>query len=71
MKWREIEIPDPKPKPRRRHSAVIVSGALVMFGGFDGSFFNDLHILDLETESKNIISPQESTIAEDYHSLIN
>ena len=47
MKWREYEIADPKPKPRRRHSAVFISGTLVMFGGFDGSFFNDLNILDL------------------------
>jgi N-acetylneuraminic acid mutarotase len=48
MKWKEIEFNDPKPKPRRRHSAIILSGSLIMFGGFDGSFFNDINILDLE-----------------------
>jgi N-acetylneuraminic acid mutarotase len=47
MKWREIEIADPKPKPRRRHSAIFVSGSLIMFGGFDGGFYDDLNILDL------------------------
>ncbi len=46
MKWKEIEFCDMKPKPRRRHSAVFVSGALIMFGGFDGSFYNDLHVID-------------------------
>ena len=47
MKWREIEFADPKPKARRRHSSVFISGALVMFGGFDGTFFNDINILDI------------------------
>jgi N-acetylneuraminic acid mutarotase len=45
-KWREVETADPKPKPRRRHSAIFVSGSLILFGGFDGNFYNDLHVLD-------------------------
>jgi hypothetical protein len=49
MKWREIEIAEPRPKPRRRHSAIFVSGCLIMFGGFDGGFYNDLNILDLSS----------------------
>lgn len=47
MKWREVIIADPKPKARRRHSAVFISGSLVMFGGFDGNFYNDLNIMDM------------------------
>jgi hypothetical protein len=31
---------------------VFVSGALVMFGGFDGSFFNDINILDFQGPEK-------------------
>jgi N-acetylneuraminic acid mutarotase len=42
MTWKELEINGPLPKPRRRHSAVFVSGSLLMFGGFDGNFYNDL-----------------------------
>lgn len=45
-KWSNIEINGITPKPRRRHSAIFVSGSLVMFGGFDSSFYNDLHVLD-------------------------
>ena len=52
MKWKEIEICEPKPKPRRRHSALFISGALVMFGGFDGNFYNDLNVLDFQTAKK-------------------
>lgn len=44
--WREIEVTGQLPKARRRHSAIFMSGALVMFGGFDGNFYNDLNILD-------------------------
>lgn len=42
-----------------------------MFGGFDGSFYNDLHILDFQTIKKKIIKLSESTMLEDYHQLIN
>lgn len=71
MKWKEIEFNDPKPKPRRRHSAIILSGSLIMFGGFDGSFFNDINILDLEQGEKGVINIPKSTISEDYYSLVN
>jgi Kelch motif len=46
MKWKELDIAGPLPKARRRHSSLFVNGSLVMFGGFDGNFFNDLNILD-------------------------
>lgn len=55
MKWKELEIVSPLPKPRRRHSAVFVSGSLVLFGGFDGNFYNDLHILDFQSCKKQIV----------------
>ena len=47
MKWSEIGINHQLPKARRRHSAVFISGSLVMFGGFDGEFFNDMHVMHL------------------------
>ena len=53
-KWTEIEIADPKPKPRRRHSALFISGSLIMFGGFDGTFFNDVSILNMNKDN-NVI----------------
>lgn len=62
MRWKEIPITQTHPKPRRRHSAVFVSEALVMFGGFDGNFYNDLNILDFMSVKKQIISIQQSTI---------
>lgn len=49
MSWVQLEIGHPIPKPRRRHSCILVSNCLVMFGGFDGEFFNDLNIIDLNT----------------------
>jgi len=71
MKWREINIGESKPKPRRRHSALFISGSLVMFGGFDGNFYNDLNILDFQAPKKQIIDIQPSTINVDYQSLVN
>ncbi|CDW71485.1 kelch repeat [Stylonychia lemnae] len=68
--WKQLEIYGPLPKPRRRHSALFVSGAIVMFGGFDGSFFDDLHILDLQSASKQIIHIQTSSINFDYLKLV-
>jgi hypothetical protein len=42
-----------------------------MFGGFDGSFFNDMHLLDLHKSSKQTITIQPSQIELDYFSLVN
>ena len=73
MKWSKVEIGHPIPKPRRRHSCIFISNCLVMFGGFDGEFFNDLNVMDLHHNSRGIentyIDP--SRIDSDYLSLLN
>jgi hypothetical protein len=46
MRWKELDVQGLAPVPRRRHSAIFVSGSIVMFGGFDGKFYDDLNILD-------------------------
>jgi N-acetylneuraminic acid mutarotase len=56
MKWREVEFNGVLPKARRRHSAVFVSGSLVMFGGFDGNFYNDLNICDFSRPAKQVLT---------------
>ena len=45
-----------------------------MFGGFDGEFFNDLNILDLEylsNERLQIAKNEKSTWSSDFSSLVN
>lgn len=42
-----------------------------MFGGFDGSFYNDLNILDLQNTDRAAIQIRKSTISNDYQSLVN
>jgi len=61
------------PKPRRRHSAVFVSSSLVMFGGFDGEFFNDLHILNFGQDYLRQVHRKESStsLLEDYAKLVD
>lgn len=46
-RWFEIALKSRIPKPRRRASAVFISSSLVMFGGFDGEFYNDLYALHI------------------------
>ena len=74
MSWKKIEVGHPIPKPRRRLSCILVSKSLVMFGGFDGNFFNDLHSLDMKVHSKhNKFNTQEapSTKDRDFYEMIN
>jgi hypothetical protein len=66
MKWKEVELTGVLPKARRRHSAVFVSNSLIMFGGFDGNFYNDLNILDFSRPTKQVFTIQPSTIDQDY-----
>ena len=41
-----------------------------MFGGFDGRFYDDLHVLDFQTHRKQNISIQQSSLIKDYCGLI-
>jgi hypothetical protein len=36
-----------QPKPRRRHSGGFIGSCLVLFGGFDGNYFNDHFYINL------------------------
>ena len=50
QKWKTVSLVESKtPKSRRRHSCVMIGRSIVMFGGFDGEFFNDLHVLPLKS----------------------
>ena len=71
MKWREIEFNGVLPKPRRRHSALFVSNSLVMFGGFDGNFFNDLNIVDLNQTTKSQVIVSQTSITQDYLKMVD
>ena len=43
-----------------------------MFGGFDGEFFNDLHVMDLEFNKRGLATPiDNSTISRDFASMVN
>mmetsp|Transcript_12203 Transcript_12203/g.22618 ORF Transcript_12203/g.22618 Transcript_12203/m.22618 type:complete len:1213 (-) Transcript_12203:989-4627(-) len=50
LTWNELsEVKGVPPSPRDRHSAVVVGGYMLIFGGSDGlSRMNDLHAFDLE-----------------------
>lgn len=68
--WSPLQIDQSAPKPRRRHSCILVSGCVVMFGGFDGEFYNDLHLLDVLPTQKDVnVTP--STKAQDYLGMVN
>jgi N-acetylneuraminic acid mutarotase len=70
MQWQQLDVGHPLPKPRRRHSCILISNCLVMFGGFDGEFFNDLNVLNLQPNfKKSVIS--ESTKDQDFNRLVN
>jgi N-acetylneuraminic acid mutarotase len=51
--WEKLDLPSP-PNPRRRHSAVFISSSLVIFGGFDGEFHNDMHVFHTLPRSDKI-----------------
>ena len=35
------------PKARRRHTSCFVGSCLLIFGGFNGEYFNDLHYINV------------------------
>ena len=52
----------------------MVSNSLVMFGGFDSEFYNDLHALNLDMVSNQQIEKklsEQSSKDSDYESMID
>lgn len=42
-----------------------------MFGGFDGNFYNDLHILHTNKPIKESVKVSQSTLHQDLASVVN
>ena len=40
------------PKARRRHSACFLGSSMLIFGGFNGEYFNDLHYINITASKK-------------------
>lgn len=74
MSWKEIKVGHPIPKPRRRLSCILVSKALIMFGGFDSEFYNDLHALNLDMISNQSVQKKQQELSskdQDYEEMID
>lgn len=44
---KSLKVGGDAPKPRRRHSACFLGSSMLIFGGFNGEYFNDLHYLNI------------------------
>jgi N-acetylneuraminic acid mutarotase len=42
------------PKARRRHSACFLGSSMLIFGGFNGEYFNDLHYINVYSTKKKV-----------------
>lgn len=51
------------PKARRRHSAVFVGSNMIVFGGFNGEYFNDLHYINVFEVKKKVDSRSVHTLS--------
>lgn len=47
------------PSPRRRHSSAFMGSSLLVFGGFNGEYYNDLYFLTFNEEMPMV---EKSTI---------
>lgn len=48
--------PDSLPKPRRRPSTCFIGSCLLMFGGFNSDYYNDLYYINVAQNPKKIKS---------------
>ena len=59
------------PNARRRHSGGFIGSSLVLFGGFDGNYFDDLFYINLyETGSGKSNKNQQEQMPENYDEFI-
>ena len=53
-----LKVAGEPPKARRRHSACFLGSNMLIFGGFNGEYFNDLHYINIYTNKKKNVSSQ-------------
>lgn len=51
------------PKARRRHSACFIGSNMVVFGGFNGEYFNDLYYINVFETKKKIEARSANTLS--------
>ena len=52
-----LKISNEIPKARRRHSVCFLGSNMLIFGGFNGEYFNDLHYINVFTQKKKNVIP--------------
>ena len=50
------------PKARRRHSACFVGSSMIVFGGFNGEYFNDLNYINVFEAKRKIDARTSNTL---------
>lgn len=50
------------PKARRRHSACFLGSSMLIFGGFNGEYFNDLHYIKISSNKKKSMGTDSLTL---------
>ena len=67
MEWSKLDINGmTQPKARRRAACTIIGSSIIMFGGFDGDFYDDLSILPLDQVNKKLIKVDESLLFKNF-----
>lgn len=51
------------PKARRRHSACFIGSNMVVFGGFNGEYFNDLYYINVFETKKKVEARSANTLS--------
>lgn len=49
-----LKVSGDVPKARRRHSACFLGSNMLIFGGFNGEYFNDLHYINVHNAKYKI-----------------
>ena len=66
-KWKTIKTYGSIPEPRRRATGCFAGSSLVVFGGYNGVFLNDLSLIDVSRVDK--IKIRKSSLAKDVAQL--
>jgi N-acetylneuraminic acid mutarotase len=57
-----LKVQGDLPKARRRHSACFLGSSMLIFGGFNGEYFNDLYYINIANGKKKITAASIVTL---------
>lgn len=60
MAWEKVQVKGTPPVKRAAHQTAVIEDKIFIFGGYNGAYLDDTHVLDTSTHSSVLFHRREN-----------